>query len=129
MKKISIFLATVALLTACTKITVADREILKNNPELKGPILAWQAMVDTAAEEDCEAFLETVRLTLKLTEEVCPAAFSYFENAPEVAWERTEWSTTNGKAKIYEKDGGSITSFILNEADDSWRSDQVFWED
>lgn len=127
---LSLLLGTALLLTACStsNLSVADPEILDTHPELEGPILAWQGMVDAAAEEDCAAFLEYMRITLKLTEEVCPAAFEYLEKAPEVNWERTDWSTSGGKAKIYSVEGGSITSFIHNEADDSWRSDQLFWQ-
>ena len=130
MKRISLFVLSALLLTACSSnLTVADKDTLKAYPELEGAIWAWQSMVDSAAAEDCKTFLENMRLTLKLTEEACPAAFKYFEEAPIVDWSRTDWSSSGGKAKIYEMGSGSIASFILNEADNSWRADEIFWED
>lgn len=127
MKKLSL-LAFAFLLTACNSITVADKEVLDDYPELEGAVLAWQSMVDTAAAEDCAGFLENMRLTLKVEEDECPAIFEYFEEAPEVDWSRSSWSSSGGKVKIYSTEGGSILSFILNEADDSWRADERFWE-
>ena len=129
MKRIALFTLTALLLAACNSgLTVADKDVLKTYPELEGTIWAWQSMVDSADAEDCEAFLENMRITLNLTEEVCPAAFAYFEETPIVDWSRTDWSASGGKAKIYEMGGGSIASFINNEADGSWRADEVFWE-
>lgn len=129
MKRFTILFLSALLLTACApKLTVADKDILKEYPELEGTIWAWQSMVDSTAAEDCAGFLENMRITLDLTEEVCPAAFDYFKEAPVVDWSRTDWSTSGGKAKIYEMGGGSIASFILNESDNSWRADEVFWE-
>lgn len=118
------------LLTSCggPSYSVAEPEVLKEYPELVGAINTWQAMVDAADSEDCTAFLDAMRISLKLTDEVCPAAFEYLNDVPQVDWSRTEWSSTGGKAKIYKFEGGSITSFIHNEADDSWRSDTIFWE-
>src|SRR3989338_4686690 len=81
MKRIALFTLTVLLLAACNSgLTVADKDVLKTYPELEGTIWAWQSMVDSAAAEDCEGFLENMRITLNLTEEVCPAAFAYFEH-------------------------------------------------
>ena len=128
MKRLSLFFTFSLLLTACNSLSVIDSDVLSKYPELEGPATTWQAMVDSAEAQDCTAFLDTMRLTLNLTEEVCPDVFAYFENTPIVDWQRTDWSTTGGKAKIYEMGGGSITSFIHNEADDSWRSDELFWE-
>jgi len=83
MKRIALFTLTALLLAACNSgLTVADKDVLKTYPELEGTIWAWQSMVDSAAAEDCEAFLENMRITLNLTEEVCPAAFAYFEETP-----------------------------------------------
>jgi len=130
MKRLSFFIAFSLFLTACgSSLSVIDSDTLSKYPELEGTATAWQSMVDSAAAQDCDTFLTNMRLTLKLTSEVCPAAFAYFENAPVVDWQRTDWSSTGGKAKIYEMGGGSITSFIHNEADDSWRSDEIFWEE
>lgn len=131
MKKILLIsLITVLLITACGRqpITVADPATVKAYPELVPVILAWQGMVEAANKQDCAAFLEHMRITLKLDESVCQAVFDYFTDVPEVDWERTDWSASRGKAKIYKMNGGSITSFIHNEADDSWRSDEIFWE-
>ena len=129
MKRISFLVLFTLLLTACgSSLTVADKDTLKEYPELEGTIWAWQSMVDSAAAEDCATFLENMRLTLDLTEEACPAAFEYFEETPLVDWSRTDWSSSGGKAKIYEMGGGSIASFIHNEADNSWRADEIFWE-
>lgn len=132
MKKIlfiSLIICTL-LLTACgrQRITVADPATVKAYPEIVPVILAWQGMVEAAVNEDCAGFLGYMRITLKLDESVCPAVFDYFSTVPDVDWERTDWSTSGGKAKIYKMNGGSITSFIHNEADDSWRSDEIFWE-
>lgn len=131
MKKLTSLLALSALFfTACgSAITVADKETIKAYPELEGAMLTWQGMVEAVQANDCAAFLEGMRLTLQLDETVCEAAFDYFsDGVPEVDWARSDWSTSGGKVKIYKKDGGSITSFILNEADDSWRADDIFWE-
>lgn len=130
MKRFYLIAVLSLILSGCgNSLTVIDSETLNKYPELEGAATAWQSMVDSAEAKDCIGFLENMRLTLKLTEDVCPAAFAYFEEAPVVDWGRTEWSSTGGKAKIYEMDSGSITSFIHNEADDSWRSDEIFWEE
>lgn len=130
MKTLPTLLALSLLLTACgTSINVADDETVDAYPELKPVMLAWQGLVEAATEKDCTATLEYFRLTLKVDEEACPDIFAYFEEeVPEIDWARTDWSATGGKAKIYELDGGSVASFIHNEADDSWRSDEKFWE-
>lgn len=129
MKALSTLLALSLLLTACgTSINVADKETIDAYPELKPVMLAWQGLVEAATEKNCTATLEYMRLTLKVDEEACPDIFAYFETVPEIDWARTDWSSSGGKAKIYELDGGSIASFIHNEADDSWRSDEKFWE-
>lgn len=123
-------LALSLFVTACSSgITVADKETIKEFPEQKPVMLAWQGLSEAAAAKDCEEALTYFRLTLKVEGESCPDIFAYFEKeAPEIDWSRTEWSSSNGKAKIYSADGGSITSFIHNEADGSWRSDEKFWE-
>lgn len=92
-------------------------------------MLAWEALVEAAEAKDCDAVLAQMRISLKLESEACPDIFEYFEDgAPDIDWSRTEWSTTGGKAKIYELGSGSITSFIHNEADDTWKNDELFWE-
>ena len=123
-------LAMSLLVTACSSgVTVADKEIVSEYPEQKPVMLAWQGLTEAALAKDCGVLLTHFRLTLKVEEESCPDIYAYFEDGvPQVDWSRTDWSTSNGKAKIYELGGGSITSFIHNEADDSWRSDEKFWE-
>ena len=118
------------LLTACSSgITVADKETISEFPEQKPVMLAWQGLTEAVAAKDCETVLTYFRVTLKVEGESCPDIYAYFDDgAPAVDWSRTDWSTSNGKAKIYAVDGGSITSFIHNEADDSWKSDEKFWE-
>ncbi len=118
------------LLTACgSSINVATDEEIDAYPEAKPVMLAWQGLSEAAQAKDCTTTLEYIRITLDVEEADCPAIFAYFEDeVPEVDWSRTDWSSSNGKAKIYAKDGGSITSFIHNEADDSWRTDERFWE-
>lgn len=130
MKALSTLLALTLLLTACgTSISVATDEEIKAYPELKPVMLAWQGLTEAATEKDCTTTLEYFRLTLKVDEESCPDIFAYFEEGvPEIDWARTDWSASGGKAKIYKLDGGSIASFIHNEADDSWRADEKFWE-
>jgi len=125
-----ILLTLSLLLTACgNSITVADKGTIEAFPEQKPVMLAWQGLTEAVKAEDCEAVLSYMRLTLNLEEDVCPAIYAYFKDGiPEVEWIRTDWSISNGKAKIYAVDGGSIMSFIHNEADDSWRSDDKFWE-
>lgn len=130
MKKIAFLLLSTLLFTACGQTyTVADPETIEANPDLAGVIDSWQRLVDAGAEEDCAAILEQMRSSLNLTEEACPAAIEYLKNAPEVDWEKTDWNATGGKAKIYELDGGSITAFLLEESDDTWRADSAFWND
>lgn len=131
MKKIiSLALLSTLLLAACgSKIDVATQEIIDAHPELEGPILAWQSLVDAAEKEDCETFLDGMRLSLQLTEESCPDAFAFFaDHVPAIDWERTEWNADGGKAKIYEVESGSLTSFILDTAKNKWRADSQFWE-
>jgi hypothetical protein len=128
MKKLTSLLIISALfLTACG-LTVIDSETLSSYPELKGPATSWQALSDAAQAEDCETFLGYMRASLQLTEEICPAVFEYFEDAPVVEWEKTEWNASGGKVKIYELDKGSITGMIHNTAEDTWGADTLFWE-
>jgi hypothetical protein len=117
------------LLTACgSSLTVIDGETLSSNPELKGVAESWQGIVDAAATQDCERFLSHMRSSLQLTEEDCTDAFEYLEDVPEIDWARTEWNSSGGKAKIYKMESGSLTGFILNEANDVWGADEKFWE-
>ncbi len=128
-KLISLSILTSLLLAACSSVDVADKEIIKANPDLKGAIHAWQGLVDAAEAEDCEEFMNHMRKTIGMTEEDCPAAFAYFaDGAPIVEWEKTDFSTTGIKAKIYEDGSGSITSFIHDTANNEWRSELKFWE-
>ena len=130
MKKIAFLLLGISLLTACSQdYTVVDEETLDTNPELEGVVTAWQNLVDAGAEEDCDAVLEQMRSSLNMTEESCPEAFAYLKDAPEVDWSKTDWNESAGKAKIYKMNGGSITAFILDTSDDTWRADSFFWED
>lgn len=127
---LSSFILSALFLTACaSSISVAEPQTVREYPEQKPVMLAWQAIVEAAEAEDCDALLAQMRLSLRLEEEVCPTIYEYFEDgAPDIDWSRTEWNSTGGKAKIYELGAGSITSFILNEADDTWKTDQLFWE-
>lgn len=129
-KLISLTILSTLLLAACgTSIDVADKETIKANPDLKGAIHAWQGLVDAAEDEDCEAFLDNIRKTIGVTEADCPAAFAYFAGgAPIVDWDKTDFNSTGIKAKIYEMDRGSITSFIHDTSSDEWRAETVFWE-
>lgn len=128
-KLITLLLATSLLFTACGGgMSVIDDETLSANPELKDIAVAWQGMVDAAADQDCAVFLEGVRVSVNATEEDCPAAFEYLSDYAGVEWSKTEWNATGGKAKIYEIDGGSITGLILNEATGVWGADSKFWE-
>jgi hypothetical protein len=131
MKKIAALtvLLTIAL-TACvgTSYTVIDSDTLTAHPELKGVVESWQGMVDAAEVDDCETFLSYMRVSLGLDEEACPNALEFMADAPPVDWEKTEWNSTGGKAKIYELESGSITGFILNEATGEWGADELFWE-
>jgi hypothetical protein len=130
MKKIiTLFLTSALLLTACGGgAPVIDNETLDANPEVADISAAWQNLVDAAENEDCEAFLEGMRLSVDATEEDCPAAFEYLADYAGVEWSKTEWNASGGKAKIYEIDGGSITGLILNEATGVWGADEKFWE-
>lgn len=132
MKRIlALSIITSLFLTACggSGLTSEQQDLLSDYPELEGPMLAWNALAEAGESEDCEGLIDGMRLSLQLDEETCPAAFEFFaDGAPEIDWERTEWSSTGGKAKIYEMDKGDLTSFILNEATDEWRADTVFWE-
>lgn len=123
-------LAMSLFVTACSSdITVADKETIKAYPEQKPVMLAWQGLTEAVEAKDCETVLTYFRITLNVEGESCPDIYAYFEGGvPVVDWSRTDWSASEGKAKIYAADGGSITSFIHNEADDSWRSDEKFWE-
>lgn len=123
-------LAMSLFVTACSSgITVADKDTINEFPEQKPVMLAWQGLTEAAEAKDCEKVLTYFRITLNVEGESCPDIYTYFKDgAPEVDWSRTDWSASQGKAKIYAVDGGSITSFIHNEADDSWRSDEKFWE-
>ena len=126
----TLLVAMTLLITACnSSITVADPETISEYPEQKPVMLAWQGLAQAAADKDCETLVTYFRITLNVEGELCPEIYAYFDGgAPSVDWSRTDWSASNGKAKIYELDGASITSFIHNEADDSWKSDEKFWE-
>ena len=128
--RFSLLLLFTLLLTACGgAITVATPEEIEAYPEAEGAMRTWQGIVDSVEAKDCETLLTYTRLTLNVEGDACPDIYAYFEDeVPVVDWSRTDWSTSGGKAKIYEKDGGSITSFIHNEKDDSWRTDEKFWE-
>jgi len=131
MKKLfSLFILSTFLLTACGGgIEVADKVVMSEHPELEGVIGSWQAMVNAAEKEDCEAFLDYMRVASNSTVEDCPDAFEYMaDGGPVVDWDRSEWNSTMGKVKIYKAESGSITSFILNEATDVWGADSKFWE-
>jgi hypothetical protein len=132
MKRItSLLIFSAILLTACggQNITVADPEVMNEYPEQKGIIQAWQTIVDAAESGDCETFLSQTRLTLKLEEADCVPAFEFMNSRDLIIdWSRTEWSTGNGKAKIYELEKGSLTSLVLNSATDVWGIEEVFWE-
>ncbi len=132
MKKFTALIILSALfLTACvgTSLTVIDDETLATYPELEDIAVAWEALADAAEAEDCEAFLAQMRSSLQLTEEDCPSAFEYYEDGvPPIEWEKTQWNADMGKAKIYEVNSGSITSFILNGATDVWGADTIFWD-
>lgn len=130
MTKITSLILSALLLTACGQnYTVVDEETLDTNPELEGIVTAWQNLVDAGVNDDCDAVLEQMRSSLNMTEETCPEAFEYLKDAPEVDWSKTDWNESAGKAKIYKLNGGSITSFILDTSDDTWRADSFFWED
>lgn len=128
------FFSTLSLaalfLSACgTSVSVAEPSVVKEYPEQKPVMLAWQTIVEAAEAKNCELLLGQMRISLQLEAEACPDIYEYFEDgAPDVDWSRTDWSTTGGKAKIYELGGGSITSFIHNEADGTWKNDELFWE-
>ena|GEM_PF-1545958 len=124
-------LTATLLLTSCggPNVTVADDEIMKNHPELEGVIYAWQGLVDAAAADDCETFIAGMRLSTQTDETACPEALEFLTNKePEIDWAATQWSSTMGKAKIYNSHGGSVTGYILNEATDVWGADEKFWE-
>ena len=115
--------------TACGEtVTVATSDELRDYSDQKPIMLAWQGMMEAAQAEDCEGALEYIRVTVQADSTACPAIYTYFEDTPTIDWSRTQWSGTGDKAKIYEKDGGSITSFIHNTADDTWKADEKFWE-
>lgn len=128
-KLITLILASSLLLTACGGAApVIDGETLDANPEVAEISAAWQGLADAAANEDCEAFLEGIRLSVDATEEDCSAAFEYFADYAGVDWSKTEWNASGGKAKIYQVDSGSITGLILNESTGVWGADSKFWE-
>lgn len=130
MNKIISLILGAFFLTACGQnYTVVDEETLNTNPELEGVVSAWQNLVDAGTDENCDAVLEQMRSSLNMTEESCPDAFEYLKTAPEVDWSKTDWNESAGKAKIYKMNGGSITSFILDTSDDTWRADSFFWQD
>ncbi len=105
---------------------VASNEDKNAYPEQEPLMDAWQELSDAANDEDCEAVLSHMRGNLNVTEEDCEAIFTYFqEEQPQVEWSRTDWSATNEKAKVYELDAGSLTSFV--KEDGEWLVDESFW--
>jgi hypothetical protein len=128
--KFAFLLSLTVLLAACgSDIDVATEEEVNEYEDQEPVMLAWQGLVEAAEAKDCETLLTYMRNSLNVTGEVCPDIYEYFKDgAPVIDWSRTDWSTSGGKAKIYEKEGGSVTSFIHNEADDTWKTDEKFWE-
>lgn len=133
MKKIvSLVLALSLVLAACgpTKINVATPQEVEDYPELRPVMRAWQEMILAAETQDCELFLSHMRLASGAREEdpECTEAFIYMMDAPEIDWTRSEWHTSGILVKIYEKDSGSLTSFIHNTRTDVWGAETMFWD-
>lgn len=120
---------TTLFLTGCggADLSGVDKETLDSHPRLEEVADTWEVMQTAAANEDCATLLSYMRKSLNLTEEACPAAYDYFASVQPVDWGKTAWSTGDGKAKIYELDKGSITSFIYDGRDEIWRADDEFW--
>lgn len=120
---------TALILTGCNKADLGDVDsaILDEHPRLQELADTWETMKEAALNKDCETLLSYTRSSLNLTEESCPVAYEYFAEAPEIDWAKTAWSTEDGKAKIYEMDKGSITSFIFDGRYKIWRADSEFW--
>lgn len=123
---LSSFLILSLSFAACGGSDVASNEDMNAYPEQEPLMNTWQALTDAANDEDCEEVMSHMRDNLNVVEEDCEAIFTYFqEEQPEVEWSRTDWSATNEKAKIYELDGGSLTSFV--KKDGEWLVDENFW--
>ncbi|MFA5792255.1 MAG: hypothetical protein WC897_00085 [Candidatus Gracilibacteria bacterium] len=120
---------TTLILTGCGKadLSQVDGETLDTHPRLQEVADTWETMKESAINKDCTTLLSYMRSSLNLTEESCTVAYEYFAEAPEVDWARTDWSTEDGKAKIYQTDRGSITSFIYDGRYKIWRADSEFW--
>lgn len=127
MKKLLSLAALTLLLTSCSSYTVATSDDLKNNPEQVPVIDTWQQMVDAANSGDCQTILDHMRKSLSLKDDSCDAAIAYLKDAPVIDWSRTNWSTEGGKAKIYQENGASISGFILDTKEGTWRADTIFW--
>lgn len=131
MKKIAALTIIASLvLAACgSSLYVIDSETLKFYPEVEDLARDWQGLAEAAQAENCEAVEEYMRIATNFTEEDCSDVFEYFvEGAPEVDWAKTEWTSSMGKAKIFELEGGSIGGFVLNEAEGVWGAEDRFWE-
>ena len=132
MKKIatiSLLSLAALLLTSCggPDLTGVDQSTINLHPKLTELAETWQTIEIAANGKDCATILSYMRKSLNLTEESCPAAYDYFKDAPEVDWNKTDWTADEGKAKIYETGKGSITSFIYDGRDGIWRADDEFW--
>ena len=130
--KIALSVAMMTLLAGCGSgpdLTGIEQYTINLHPAITGLATDWQALQAAAQDEDCTAVLSYMRKSLNVTEENCPAIYDYFKNAPEVDWNKTEWSTDDGKAKIYEMDKGSITTLILDTKANVWRVEGDFWND
>ncbi|MFA5855062.1 MAG: hypothetical protein WC846_02090 [Candidatus Gracilibacteria bacterium] len=117
------------LLTSCggPDLTGVDQSTINLHSKTPELVQTWQTIEKAAQGKDCATILSYMRKSLNLTEQSCPAAYDYFKNAPEVDWNKTDWTADEGKAKIYELDKGSITSLIYDGRDEIWRVDTEFW--
>ena len=126
---ISLLSIAALLLTSCggPDLTGVDQSTINLHSKTPELVQTWQTIEAAATSKDCTTILSYMRKSLNLTEESCPAAYDYFKNAPEVDWNKTDWTADEGKAKIYEMGKGSITSFVFDGRDGIWRVDTEFW--